>query len=522
MSRIVSVWLPRWPILRFYATQRRRPERLPERLIDPAQPFVLVADASGGPRVAALNEAAEALGLRLGDRAADARSKAGVLQVHPVDLAADHAALRRLALWTTRYTPAVSLLSGASGTDGFFLDVTGSAHLFGGEAMLLADLSYRLSRFGLRARLAIADTVGAAWAFSRFYSSANVILQSGHEAERLAALPIEALRLSPDTCAALRRLGFRRVGSLIDKPRASFAARFPAELLERLDQALGRIPEPLTFIAPLPSYHARRQLIEPITTQDAIVTVATRLMKDLVPALTRDGVGARAVRLALYRIDGEMAVIDLGLTVPTRCPAQIARFIDLKLERIVDAIDAGFGFETLALTVTIAERMEPRQAELASTCSSDRGEHRAELVDSLRQRLGPRRVRQLQPVASHLPERAEAACPATRKPPTWPVPDEVRLRPVLLLPRAEAADVVALVPEGPPRRFRWRGTTHSVAHAQGPERIASEWWKHRTPQPTRDYYVVENENGYRFWLYREGLFERETTAPRWFVHGFFA
>ena len=181
--------------------------------------------------------------------------------------------------------------------------------------------------------------------------------------------------------------------------------------------------------------------------------------------------------------------------MPTRDPAHVARLIDLKLERIVETIDAGFGFEAVGLTVTVAERMEPRQTELASTCDRDSAERHAALVDSLRQRLGPHRVRQLEPVASHLPERAEAPCAPAGKPPVWPAPDQARPRPILLLPRAEPAEVVALVPEGPPKRFRWRGTIHGVVRSQGPERIAGEWWRHRTPQPTRDYYLVESDSG---------------------------
>ena len=459
----------------------------------------------------------------VGDQVADARAKiGGVLQVHAANPAADHAALLRLALWATCYTPAVSTWGEENGADGFFLDVTGAAHLVGGEEMLLAALLCRLKRLGLPARLAIADTPGTAWALAHFHPSPTVALHSGQEAAALAPLPIEALRLSPDTRTTLRRLGFKRIGSLIDKPRAPLAARFPAELLKRLDQALGRVPEPLVPIAPPPAYHSLHQLLEPIITQEAIVAGATHLMVDLVPALVRDGVGARALQLTLYRIDGEVVTVDISLTVPTRSPAHVARLIDLKLERIVETIDAGFGFEALGLIVTVAERTEPRQAELTSASDgTDMAERCAALIDSLRQRLGPRSVRQLKPVARHLPERAEIAR-IPENAPTWPVADTARPRPVLLLPRAEPAEVTALVPDGPPRQFLWRGMMHAVARAQGPERIAGEWWRSSTDQPTRDYYLVESDAGRRFWLYREGLYGRETTAPRWFVHGLFA
>lgn len=521
MSRIVSVWLPRWPIVRFIAAQSRSP--LSHELVDPERPFILAVDAAGGPRIAALNATAEAFGLNIGDQVADSRAKVGDVQVRAADPAADQAALRQLALWATRYTPTVSPWSEENGGDGIFLEVAGAAHLFGGEEKLLSHLSSRLNRFDLPARLAVADTAGAAWALSRFHPSPAVVLQSGQEATALAPLPIEALRLSSDTRTALRRLGFKRVGSLIDKPRAPFAARFARELLHRLDQALGRAPEAMPLITPAPIYHSLSQLLEPIVTQEAVVVIATRLMQNLVPALVRDGVGARALQLALYRVDGEVIFIDIGLTVPTRSSTHVARLIDLKLERIVETIDAGFGFEALGLIVTVAEQTEPRQTELASSADgADKAERCAALIDSLRQRLGSRSVRRLEPVTSHIPERAEAARAATSKAPAWSAPGETRPRPILLLPRAEPVEVLALVPEGPPRRFCWRGVTHGVARAQGPERIASEWWRHPKTQPTRDYYLVEDQTGHRFWLYREGLYGREKSSPRWFVHGVFA
>lgn len=513
MPRIVSVWLPHWPIQRFLAAQTHALTP-----VDPTQPFVLTVEASGGPRIAALNEAAEAEGLTIGDLMADARAKADRLQVRPAAPADDDAALKRLALWATRYTPTVSPWGEANGADGFFLDVAGASHLFGGEQALLADLAERLDCFGLRARLAVADTAGAAWALSRFHPARVVILPPGQEAAALAPLPVAALRLSSDTRTTLRRLGFKHIGALIDKPRAPFAARFAAELLDRLDQALGRAAEPLVLIAPPPVYYSLRYLLEPIATQDAIVAVVARLMKDLVHAFVRDGVGARALRLALYRVDGEVATIDVGLSMPTRDVTHVTRLFDLKLERIAQAVEFGFGFEALGLAATTVEPMVPTQGDLAPASDGQNAEACAALVDRLRQRLGPRSVRRLAPVESHLPERAETA--VARATPIWPAPDAACPRPLLLLPRAEPADVIAVIPEGPPQRFRWRGVMHGIARAQGPERIADEWW--RSPQPTRDYYLVEDDGGRRFWLYREGLYERETSAPRWFVHGLFA
>ena len=471
-----------------------------------------------------MNEAAEVLGLATGDLLADARAKAEFLQVRDADPAADDAALRRLALWATRYTPTASPWNEDNGADGFFLDITGSAHLFGGEEKLLADLAARLRKnFGLPARLAVADTPGAAWALSRFHKTSLFVLPSGQEAAALAPLPIAALRLAPDTRATLRRLGFKTVGSLLDKPRAPFAARFPTELLRRVDQALGRIDEPLVPIVAPPVYHSLRYLIEPIFTHDAIIAHANRLMQTLVHVLTRDDVGARGLRLCLYNVDGAVETIDIGLTLPTRSVSHVARLIELKLEALAATCDAGFGFEAIGLAVTCAEPMPARQTELMSvTDEGDRTERCASLIDALRQRLGPHSVRRFEPVASHLPERAEVLPPIDGEATAWPEPEQ-KPRPLLLLPHAEPAeDVTALVPDGPPRRFSWRGVTYDVTGAQGPERIAGEWWRHREPKPTRDYYLVEDSAGHRFWLFREGLYGRETAQARWFVHGLFA
>jgi protein ImuB len=513
-----------------------------------------------------MNEAAEDAGSVIGDPVADARAKTDCLQVRAADGAADDAALRRLALWATRYTPTASPWTEENGADGFFLDIAGAAHLFGGEESLLADLAGRLDQFGLPARLAIADTPGMAWALSHFDAAPQSILPAGGEAAALSAMPIAALRLSGETRALLRRLGFKSVGALLDKPRAPFAARFADELLRRLDQALGRRHEPLIPVTAPPVYHSLNYLLEPIVSPQAILARASRLMQNLVHVLIRDEVGARALRLSLYGVDGKVAAIDIGLTAPTRNVPHVARLIDLKLEARAASHDDGFGFEAIGLAVTRAEPMPGRQRELnvaaAPSTPQDDAERGAALIDALRQRLGPDRVRQFEAVPRHLPEGAEmltaiddalSSLRAKRSNPgktveldcfvaiaprnddlsnrlNWPI--EEKNRPLLLLPQAEPTEVTALIPDSPPRRFRWRGVTYDITGAQGPERIAGEWWHAPFSPPqagvakegefTRDYYLVEDGEGHRFWLYREGLYGRETAAPCWFVHGLFA
>jgi protein ImuB len=504
MPRIVSIWLPDWPVRRIL---RARPELSAE-----GAPVVLAAPGPGGPRLTAVDAAAAALGLAPGLALADARARAArPLAVAAAEPEADAAALRRLALWATRYAPLV-----AADGDGLLLDVTGAEHLLGGEAALLADLVARLGGFGLPARAACAPTPGLAWALARYGAEPVAHVPAGGEAEALADLPVAALRLPPETPAALRRLGFRRVQSLLDAARAPLARRFGTALVLRLDQALGRRPEPLDPVRPPATYAAVRRLLEPVRRREAVVAHARRLMAELAPALEAADVGARRLRLSLYRVDGRVDALAFGLAEPTRSPDHLVRLLGLRLDR--DRLDAGFGFETLRLEAVAVAPMTARRAALGAP------KDLAPLRDALAQRTGRRPVRLL-PAASHLPERsvAEAGVGAEGDAPADWTPPAPGARPLLLLDEAEPVDVVALVPDGPPQRFRWRGRLHHVAHAQGPERIAPEWWRAPAGR-TRDYYVVEDAAARRLWLYRDGLYGAPPPAfaPRWFVHGLFA
>src|SRR5262245_35905931 len=353
--------------------------------------------------------------------------------------------------------------------------------------------------------------------------TACTILIPGAEAEALRPLPLAALRLPEATLSLLRRLGLRRIGEVINAPRAPLAARFEALLL-RLDQALGHAPEPLVPVVPPPVYRAQATFIEPITTSEHVLEAAVKLLAGLVHDLARDAAGARNLRLLLFRVDGGMQSFDVGLAAPSRDARHIARLIALRLDRLAGGLDAEFGFEAAAMHVLVAEPLKDRQTPLTMDEAAVLPEALAQLIDRLQQRLGSRAVRQLHPHQSYIPERAvRARLPSSRAAPTFPrTPSawgEGTLRPILLLPRPEATEVVALIPEGPPRQFRWRGVRHQVAHAQGPERIAPEWWRRLSDDAERDYYVVEDAAGRRFWLYRAGLYGRGETAPQWFVHG---
>lgn len=483
-------------------------------------PLVIVRPETGGPRIAALNEMAEQAGLTIGEKLSDAHAKAGpLLEVYPLDEAAGQAALRRLALWAMRYTPSVAPWTEADGGDGLFLDITGCAHLFGGEHALLADLVRRFRHFGIQVQCAIAGTPGMAWAVSHFHPL-TVLTSPKQEREIFGALPIAALRLTSETRTALQRLGFKRIGMLMDKERAPFAARFERELLLRIDQAFGSRAEALAFIAPPPVYESRRQFMAPVFAQDFIIAAAARLMEKLAPQLMRDDMGARRLRLALFGTGGEMQEIEIAVALPICDAAQFARLLALKLDNVQSRLE--FGVDMMRLSITHAERLKSRQGDLAPSARASHAEACTQLLDALRQRLGFDRIRQFHAVERHLPEQSEQSRPAGERTTAWSARDENVSRPLFLLPQAEAAEVTALIPDGAPRRFFWRGTVHNVAHAQGPERIAPEWWRGGGTDTSRDYYLLENESGHRFWLYRDGVQGRETAFPKWYVHGFFA
>ena len=504
---------------------------------DDGVPLVIAAAGAGGLRLTAVNPAAAALGLRRGEPLGRVRARISTpLHVHPADPTSDAAAFGRLCLWAQRYTPCVVPFGPAEACDGLYLDVTGADHLMGGADNLVADLAARLARAAIPARIALADTPGAAFALARHGREETACVSSGETERALRPLPVEALRCEPAVAVALKRLGLRQMGALLDAPRAPLARRFGEGLLLRLDQAIGQRPEPLAPIAEPVRYGAARGFLDPVGSQEIVVATARRLMAEIAPRLEADGLGARGVRLSLHRVDDVVRALDLGLSEPSRCPDHVARLLQLRLERLGAGLDAGFGFETVRLDIAATGPMPGRQTAF-DTALALPGARIAGLADALRQRFG-RPVIRLSPRASHVPERAdriaswrpEALRPeASRIEPWsidrvvlhWPHPDAgIGPRPLVLFDRGEAAeDVVALVPDGPPRRFRWRSRIHRIAHAEGPERIAPEWW--REAGIPRDYYVVECESGRRLWLYRDGPNLPERPAA-WFVHGLFA
>ncbi|MCP1200297.1 DNA polymerase Y family protein [Notoacmeibacter sp. MSK16QG-6] len=508
MRRIVSIWFPRFPMERWTKLRQRQRNALP-----PEGPLALIADGPKGPVIHDLNEAAREAGIRRGARAVDMRALCPALHFEQADPAGDKVALEKLALWARRWCP----WSIAEGRSGLLLDTTGSDHLWGGEAAMLADMEARFKMLGYGCRLAIAPTIGAAHAFS-YYGESHTLCTD--PAADLAPLPVASLRLEPDTILLLHRLGLRRIGDLMAVPRLHLTRRFSrselaANPLLRLDQALGRTDEPLDAPEEALPFHAQKSLAEPIVDP---MNHLPDLFRQLCALLQEAGHGARRVRLTVYRTDGEIGRIEAATAAPTRDPAHMASLFRERVEHL----DPGFGFDVIALEALAAHTMNTVQTDL--TAPSDDSLDLPRLIDRLTNRFGDATIYCPLPYESHVPERARRNAPPLAKKPKDEMSEPFAAqRPLRLLDPAEEVRVLYAVPEGPPAQFVWRRRPHRIARHQGPERIAPEWWRDRAGTRLRDYYRVEDTTGRRFWLYREGLHgDGRGGEPRWFLHGLFA
>lgn len=526
--RYLALWLP------YFAT---------DRLGVAPGPLVTLAEQAGVPRVMAANIPAAALGIAPGMALADARALFPAVAARQANPLREGRDLVRLADWCDRYSPLVAL----DGADGLMLDITGCDHLFGGEAAMLADMTNRLHGFGYSAAAAIAPTPGAAWALARYAKNGPIAGSLAELPRRLASLPVAALRLPAECVARLAQVGLRTIGNLLALPRAPLAKRFGAQAGLRLAQALGQTAEAIApRHAPAP-YRLRLDWMEPLRRTEDLTAAAEHLLGQLCKRLEEEERGVRHLIVTCHGTDGHTHRAELRTSAPSRRPSRLLRL----LEGDLAACDLGFGIETLILSAPQTEKL---RAAASSFWLHQAGmaEDAAALIDRLSQRFGERRVGWPKPVASHIPERASTFLPALHHPPTdlaEPEPPaytnaEPPSRPLRLLLEPEPVQATALLPDHPPAAFRWRKVMHRISQGDGPERIAPEWWRNLSAQEpsaglddhTRDYYMVENDTGQRFWLYRQGLYDRPkrespepettpeaaTTPPAWFLQGVMA
>ena len=480
------------------------------------QPWALIVETAHGPRITAANDAGLRAGARPGMPVTDARTLCPALKVFPADPEGDRAFLERLAVWAQRWGPWTAL----DPPDGLLVDTSALAHLFGGEAALLADVREHLGAQGLIVRAAIAPTAGAAWALAHYGPEEAILAPEDDAQARLAGLPVAALRLEPATVLVLRRLGLKRIGDLADIGRDALKRRFrgrapEADPLLRLDQLLGRKPEPLLPVVAVPPALAQRRLLEPIRHRELLDRVVADLATDMARELEARGEGARRLELGLWRVDGEVAIRSLELAAATREAAHIARLFAGRL----DDIDAGFGIELVRMRAARFDALAVAQADL-DRAADQRGTSLATCLDRLAVRLGAKAVRRPVPHASHIPERAQRWQPPLAPGPTEQEELAFHARPLKLLDRAEPIAVLYATPDGYPKQFRWRGGLHEVVRVEGPERIAPEWWREKGTARLRDYYRIEDGEGRRYWIYRLGLVgDGRGGLPGWFLQG---
>jgi protein ImuB len=465
-------------------------------------------------RLAAVDDEAAACGAARGQTVADAIALVASLKIVEAEPEEDLRALKRLADWCVRFSPAAAV----DPPDGLFLSIEGCAHLWGGETAMAESLLRRLSEQNIPARAAIADTFGAAWALARC-TRGDIVVSSGDHARRLAPLPIASLRIASDVSDKLRRLGLKTIGHITGLPPASLRKRFGAELRLQLDRALGREDEPVRFRhAPTP-WIEQRVFAEGLARTEDLQCVVRDLAEALCKRLRQEGLGGRRFTVFLHRIDGA----SVKRTIGTALPAQDAKRLAALFAPKIETVDPGFGVESMVLSAGAVGPLQNVQADLENVSAAACPEL-APLVDRLRNRLGSDRVWRAAPQESHAPERASTRI-AALSPPAKNGWDPEKPRPIRLFQRPEPIIAVAPVPDDPPIYFRWRGRTHRIRRAEGPERIAAEWWRKpwqdNEVDRLRDYYRVEDENGARFWVFRTGLYGAERPT-KWWIHGLFA
>ncbi len=521
--RILSLWLPRLPIDRI-----KRQFIVGTAALDDT-PSVVVAKENNALQIYSLDDAAAHFGLDIGLPLANARAICPHLKVFDANEAADAKTLGDIADWCDRFTPLVAL----DPPHGLFLDITGCAHLFGGEAVLLRLLCDVLTAQGFAVSAAIAATSVCARTMTRHVHGR--IVPDGEEADAVGPLPVSALGADSTITNGLRRAGLKTIGDVASRARHEITARFGARFSTRLEHALGQGDAPISPRKPLPDYIVEQRFAEPVSTESVISATLSRLAETLVAAMEKQGKGARRLEASFFRTDGAVRVLVVETGQPVTRGAMIDRLFRERLDALSDPLDPGFGFDLIRLSASRTEIVVQQQRDLDAHVHDN--DEVAALIDRIAARIGGKRVVVHLPQDTHIPERAVLPAPAQHHLAAaalaaWPAraAGEPPLRPLRLFDKPEPIKVpLATVPDGPPRHFTWRRAVHAVVRVEGPERIAMEWWKQDGEVLTRDYFRVEDEAGLRFWIFRDGLYESELIdaegkpmPANWFMHGLFS
>ena len=499
--RFVSIWfrqlLADWQLI-------RRPELA-------SVPFVFAAPDHGRMLITAVSTLAAEAGIVLGMRAADAKAICPGLEVLDDKPGRPEKLLRGLGIWCIRYAPIVAI--DEFSYDGLLLEVSGCPHLWGGEREYIKEIVSRLKSKGYTVRLAIADTPGAAWAVSRFGKITPLIEVNGH-AEALLPLPPEALRLDDVVLAKLRKLGFYQIKSFIGMPRSILRRRFGEGFLLRLAQALGTELEALIPVQVPLEFQERLPCLEPIRTWTAIEIAISKLLESLCAKLQKEGKGLRKGILTGYRLDGQIVQVAIGTNAASHSVSHLLKLFKLK----IDQIRPGLGIELFILDVPKVDDVQVDQEAIWTAKPGLDDGSVIRLLDRVAGKVGPQVIHRYLPATRYWPERSvkNTFSIAEKRDADWRLDMP---RPTELLAVPAGIEVMALIPDHPPRFFIYKGEQHQVVKADGPERIEREWWLDEGEH--RDYYQVEDDKGRRYWLFRSGHYGSEKQF-KWFLHGFFA
>ena len=498
-GRFVTIWLPDF---KTDWLSVRNPEL---RKI----PFVLAAPDHGRMIITASNHMARLQGIDAGMVLADARAIFPQLRFMDDNPEFFSNLLERMAEWCIRFSPLVAV----DAPDGIILDALGCSHLSGGEEQYLHEITSRFNRFGYQLRIAMADTIGAAWAHARFRKNGSII-EPGMQLTSLLALPVTALRLEPVVLERLIKLGLRYIKDLAEMPRSALKRRFGVELIKRINQAFGKETESMVPVQPPSPFIERLPCLEPICTATGIEIAIRRLLETLCNRLKKEEKGIRQASFKGYRIDGKLEKIEIGTSRPSHNEAHLFKLFELKLNNIEPAL----GIELFTLESNAVEDLPAAQETIWSGAGGLENNAVAELLDRISNQLGSEHISRYLPDEHYWPERSIKAANHLQEKPAKPWRTD-QPRPTQILLKPEPVQVTAPIPDYPPMLFRYRGRLHKIIKADGPERIEHEWWLEKGLH--RDYYCVEDEEGKRYWLFRSGHYSSESSY-QWFMHGFFA
>ncbi len=514
--------------------------------LDADAPLALISQQGNIRQLSALNHAARKGGLSPGMPVADAQGVCPGLQLDHHDSDADARLLRRLGLWAIGYSPLVMLCP----PHGLALNITGCAHLFGGEQMMMRSIYDALKKQGITTTIAIADTRGAARALACFGNKPCNHIAPGDKAtcDALYPLPLQALFLDQMVIDKIRSLGLKTIGDLRRATRGGLTRRFGKQVMDAHDQALGYTAEPFDLLLPPAQFRQSKNCPNPLFTLDDLLQAAAHLTPPLAHNVEQAGQGITHLRLSLFRVDGHVFRFSVRMGTASHDPAHLTRLLSDRLKQCEGQVDVGFGFDRAVLEAVETAPFRHDQTGLdhnrAAQAMTIDDPRLSALADRLNARFGDGTMQQFYPRASHWPERSCKIASYDTALTDWAGHDKAR--PLTLLSPPQAIEAIAELPDGPPVQFRWRKQVFVITHASGPERIAPEWWllpdAVRKAGPdiikrfrSRDYYRLEDQDGHRFWVFRRGLYGPDLAAdmpsdtprdnadkPHWFVHGLFA